>query len=61
MTTVSNKIWTKSSYSGGTESCVEFAVDGQSVFVRDSKNKPVEMAITAHDLTALTTWVDKTQ
>lgn len=61
MTTGSNKVWIKSSRSGAEAACVEFAVDGPNVFVRDSKNKPVEMAISAHDLTALTTWVDKTQ
>lgn len=61
MTTGSNKTWIKSSYSSGHAACVEFAVDGQIVFVRDSKNKPVEMAITPHDLTALTSWVSNKQ
>ncbi len=31
-------MWTKSSYSGGNNGCVEFAIDGDDILVRDSKN-----------------------
>nr|WP_149824188.1 DUF397 domain-containing protein [Streptomyces tailanensis] len=35
---VSERVWRKSSYSGGnTDTCVEVAVEGAHVLVRDSK------------------------
>lgn len=35
---MSNREWTKSSYSGTGGNCVEFAVDGADVLLRDSKH-----------------------
>jgi hypothetical protein len=42
-------VWRKSTFSAGTE-CVEVAVEGRSVFVRDSKNgsdPPLELSADA--------------
>jgi hypothetical protein len=53
---VSDKVWQKATASGPNDNCVEMALDGKSVLVRDSKNP--RGPILAYTKAEVAAWID---